>query len=93
MPIPRRYYYEELQAKRQEEHRSAKRDTGRDLFWTGVLCIVWCVGGLVVFAFAFHTTDPLHAEIFRWGAYIVTYGGISATLARAYLRGERRGDW
>ena len=24
---------------------------------------------------------------------ILTYGGISATLGRAYLKGERRGDW
>jgi hypothetical protein len=92
MPIPKRYY-DELQQKRQEEHRVAERDTSRDLFRTGLLCVVWCVSGLVVFAFAFHTTDPFFAEVFRWGAYIVTYGGISATLARAYLRGERRGDW
>jgi hypothetical protein len=46
-----------------------------------------------VFAFAFHTTDLLLAEVFRWGAYVVTYGGIATTLARAYIRGERRGDW
>lgn len=92
MPIPKRYY-DELQEKRQQEHRVAERDKTRDLFWSGVSCVVWCVAGLVVFAFAFHTTDPTLAEIFRWGAYIVTYGGISFTLARAYLRGERRGDW
>jgi hypothetical protein len=92
MPIPRRYY-EELQAKRREEHRGAERDKTRDLFRSGVACVVWCVAGLVVFAFAFHTTDPVLAQVFKWGAYIVTYGGISLTLARAYLRGERRGDW
>jgi len=92
MPIPKRYY-EELQQKRDQEHRAAERDRSRDLLRAGVMCVVWCVSGLVVFAFAFHTTDPLLAEVFRWGAYIVTYGGIAATLARAYLRGERRGDW
>jgi len=92
MPIPKRYY-EELQAKRQEEHRVAERDKSRDLFRTGLLCVVWCVSGLVVYAFAFHTIDPTLAQVFRWGAYIVTYGGITSTLARAYLRGERRGDW
>jgi hypothetical protein len=92
VPIPERYY-RELQAKREEEHRRATRDTARDLFRTAVLCVVWCVLGLVVFAFAFHTTDPLLAEVFRWGAYLVTYGGIATTLARAYIRGERRGDW
>lgn len=92
MPIPKRYY-EELQEKRAAEHRRAGRDTRRDLLRTGAWCLVWCVLGLVVFAFAFHTTDPTWAEIFRWGANVVTYAGISVTLARAYLRGERRGDW
>jgi len=92
MPIPKRYY-EELQAKRQAEHRIAERDTSRDLFLSGVMCVVWCVAGLVVFAFAFHTTDPLFAQVFKWAAYVVTYGGITITLARAYVRGERRGDW
>jgi hypothetical protein len=88
MPIPRRYY-EELQAKRDAEHRVAERDTQRDLFWSGIACIVWCITGLVCFGLALHSTD----EIFKWSAYIVTYGGICTTLARAYLRGERRGDW
>lgn len=92
MPIPKRYY-EELQAKRETEHKIAERDKSRDLFRTGLLCVAWCMAGLVVFAFAFHTTDLVLAEVFRWGAYVVTYGGISATLARAYLRGEKRGDW
>lgn len=92
MPIPRRYY-DELQAKRQAEHRAAERDRSRDLLRAGLWCVLWCVGGLVSFGIALHTTDLFLGEIFRWGAYIITYGGISATLARAYLRGERRGDW
>jgi hypothetical protein len=92
MPIPKRYY-EELQAKRQAEHRVAERDKSRDLLLAGLWCVLWCVGGLASFGLALHTTDPFLGEVFRWGAYIITYGGISATLARAYLRGERRGDW
>jgi hypothetical protein len=92
MPIPRRYY-EELQAKREAEHRAAERDKGRALALTGLACLLWCVLGLVSFGFALHTTDALLGEIFRWTAYVLTYGGISATLARAYVRGERRGDW
>ena len=92
MPIPKRYY-EELQTKRAAEHRRAERDTWHDHFLTGVMCVVWCVSGLVVFAFAFHTTDPRLGQVFKWAAYVVTYGGMTTTLARAYLRGERRGDW
>jgi hypothetical protein len=92
MPIPRRYY-EELQAKRDAEHREAERDKGRALLLTGILCVMWCLLGLVAFGFALHTTDPTIGEIFRWTAYIVTYAGISVTLGVAYRRGERRGDW
>ena len=92
MPIPKRYY-EELQTKRREEHRRAIRDTRRDLLRSGVMCVVWCVAGLVAFGIALHTTDALLGEVFKWTAYVVTYGGIASTLARAYLRGERRGDW
>jgi protein-S-isoprenylcysteine O-methyltransferase Ste14 len=92
MPIPKRYY-EELQAKREAEHRAAERDKGRALVVTGLICIVWCLLGLLSFGFALHTTDALTGEICRWTAYTLTYGGISATLAWAYLRGERRGDW
>ena len=92
MPIPRRYY-EELQAKREVEHRLAERDRRNSLWRAGWLCVFWCVMGLVVFGFALHTTSAFLGEVFRWTAYIVTYGGISITLARAYVRGERRGDW
>jgi protein-S-isoprenylcysteine O-methyltransferase Ste14 len=92
MPIPRRYY-EELQAKRQVEHRAAERDKARALLITGLLCVCWCLLGLLAFGFALHTTDAMLGEVFRWTAYVVTYGGISVTLARAYVRGERRGDW
>jgi hypothetical protein len=92
MPIPKRYY-EELQARRAVEHRAAERDKARSLFFTGVMCLVWCVLGLVSFGLALHTSDAWLGEVFRWTAYVVTYGGIAVTLARAYLRGERRGDW
>ena len=92
MPIPRRYY-EELQAKREVEHRLAERDKAHALWRAGWYCVLWCVLGLVAFGFALHTTDEFLGEVFRWSAYVITYGGISVTLARAYLRGERRGDW
>jgi hypothetical protein len=92
MPIPKRYY-EEMQAKRQEEHRIAERDTTRDMILSGSMCVGWCVAGLVLFGLALHTTDPVMGRIYKWASFVVTYGGITVTLARAYLRGERRGDW
>lgn len=92
MPIPRRYY-EEMQAKREAEHRAAEKDRNRDFIGTGLICLGWSAVGLLVFGFALHTTDPMLGRIFQWSANIVTYGGITVTLARLYLRGERRGDW
>jgi len=92
MPIPKRYY-EELQGKRQEEHRRAERDRRVDLFRTGLMCVFWCVTGLAFFGLALHTTDPILGKVFKWASFVITYAGITVTLARAYLRGERRGDW
>jgi hypothetical protein len=45
------------------------------------------------FGLALHTTDPMLGQVFKWASFVITYGGITITLARAYLRGERRGDW
>jgi amino acid transporter len=92
VPINKRLY-EEMQAKREAEHSSAERDRRRALILSGLACLAWAFLGLVVFAFAFHTTDAGMAEIYRWAAYVVTYGGVSFTLLRAYRAGEKRGDW
>ena len=92
MPIPKRYY-EELQAKRREEQSRARRDQRVDLLRTGLMCVFWCVAGLGSFGLALHTTDPMLGQVFKWASFVITYGGITITLARAYLRGERRGDW
>jgi hypothetical protein len=54
---------------------------------------VWAFLGLLCYGFALHTTDASIGEIFVWLAYIVTYGGVSFTLLRAYRKGEQRGDW
>ena len=57
------------------------------------MCVFWCVAGLASFGLALHTTDAKLGQVFKWASYVITYGGITVTLARAYLRGERRGDW
>lgn len=92
MPI-KRELYEQMQARREAEHLAAERDRRRSLILSGLACLFWAVLGLVCYAFAFHTTDSGWAEIDRWGAYVITYGGVSYTLLRAYRKGEQRGDW
>jgi O-antigen/teichoic acid export membrane protein len=92
VPINKRLY-EEMQAKREAEHYDAERERRWSMVFSGLQCLMWAALGLICFAFAFHTTDPGYAEIYKWGAYVITYGGVTFTLARAYQKGERRGDW
>jgi hypothetical protein len=92
MPIDKKFY-EEMQAKREAEHVHAERDRRWSFIRSGIACLIWAAAGLVCYAFAFHTTDAAMAQIYKWGAYLITYAGISFTLLRAYRAGEKRGDW
>lgn len=86
-------HYEEMQARRAAEHVAAERDRRWSLIRSGLACLAWAVLGLVCYGFAFHTTDLQMAEIYTWGAHVITYGGVSLTLLRAYRQGQKRGDW
>jgi len=92
MPIDKRRY-EELQVKYEAAHRDAERDRRWSMIRSGLACLMWAALGLVCYAFAFHTSDADTGRIYQWGAYLVTYGGVSFTLARAYQKGHDRGDW
>ena len=92
MPIDKRLY-EEMQIKRAAEHDAAERDRRWAMIRSGLVCLMWAALGLVCFAFAFHTTDAGWGQIFKWGAFLVTYGGVSYELLRAYRKGVKRGDW
>jgi len=85
--------YEELQARYEAQHEAAERDRLRAMLRSALMCLVWSFLGLVCYGFAFHTTDMSVVPIFQWGAYLITYGGISFTLLRAYRKGVERGDW
>jgi hypothetical protein len=92
MPMNKKLY-EELQGKHEKDHRDAERERRWSLIRSGLACLVWAILGLVCYAFAFHTTDASMAEIYKWGAYVITYGGVSFTILRAYRKGVERGDW
>jgi len=92
MPMNKKLY-EELQKKHERDHRDAESQRRWSLIRSGLACLVWAILGLVCYAFAFHTTDTGMAEIYKWGAYVITYGGVSFTILRAYRKGEERGDW
>jgi hypothetical protein len=92
MPMNKKLY-EELQEKHERDHRDAERERRWSLIRSGLACLVWAFLGLVCYAFAFHTTDASMAEVYKWGAYVITYGGVSFTMLRAYRKGVDRGDW
>jgi len=92
MPTNKRLY-EEMQVKRAAEHDGADRDRRRAFIRSGLWCLMWSALGLVCYGVAFHTTDAGWAEICKWSAYVITYGGVSFELLRAYRKGEQRGDW
>lgn len=92
MPLPRPLL-EDLQRKRAEETLVARRDTRRDLTLTALACVASVVAGLALIGVAFHTTSYAIGRVFFIGGQLVGYTGIVVSLVRAYLRGERRGDW
>lgn len=92
MPLPKALL-EDLQRKRAEETLVARRDTRRDLTFTALACVASAIAGLALLGVAFHTTSYAIGRVFFIGGQLVGYTGIVVALVRAYLRGERRGDW
>ena len=92
MPMNKKLY-QELQQKHEADHVAAERERRWSLIRSGIACLVWALLGLVCYGFAFHTTDMGMAKIYQWGAYVITYGGVSFTCLRAYRKGVERGDW
>ncbi len=78
---------------RGESEREANRESWRELARACFECIGSCVLGLVIMAFAFHTTDVVMGKALLAGGMAVGYAGIAVALYRAYRRGEERGDW
>lgn len=92
MPLPKALL-QELERKRAEETHVARGDTRRDLTLTALACVASAIAGLALMAVAFHTTSYAIGQVFFVGGQLVGYTGIVVSLVRAYLRGERRGDW
>jgi hypothetical protein len=91
MPLPR-HIREEMELRRDQEHRLAQRDA----FWAtvrmGLMCIAWCGVGLVIMAWGLRTTDYDLGQIAWRGGQIVGYAGILFTVARWYSKARQRGD-
>lgn len=92
MPLPKALL-EEMQRKRDAEAQEATRDTRRDYVRTALACLLWSAIGCALMGVAFHSDSEAVGRVFFIGGQFVGYTGIVVTLVRAYLRGERRGDW
>lgn len=92
MPLPK-HVLEEIGRVRLAEQREAERITRREYVRAIGLCLFWLAVGLSLVGWALHTTDVREAHMAFWGGLALGNGGILHTLAGAYLRGERRGDW
>jgi hypothetical protein len=73
--------------------READRAMRRELLRVCAECFGSCAVGLVLAAFAFHTTDRDMGEIFLFGGMLINIVGVTLSLIRAYQRGVERGDW
>jgi O-antigen/teichoic acid export membrane protein len=92
MPIPQSLR-DEMSVRRAEENERAGRDKARALVRTALACVAWVAAGLFCLMWSAHTTDVKAGWIAVWFGLLIGNGGVVFTLLRAYLRGERRGDW
>jgi hypothetical protein len=71
----------------------ASRDRRRDLALTALACLGWSALGIFCILWSAHTTDYTYGTIAFYGGAGVGNAGIIFSLAGAYRRGEKRGDW
>lgn len=84
---------DEMSARRADEAERAGRDKSRAIALTALACVGWAGAGIFCLMWSAHTTDVKLGWIAVWAGLGLGNGGVLFTLLRAYLRGERRGDW
>lgn len=92
-PPPLRELLHDITEREIRQAEAAERDTRRDLLRTALGCIVWAALGIYLILWSAHTTNVFHGRLAFFSGLAIGNGGIIYTLLRAYLRGERRGDW
>jgi hypothetical protein len=86
-------YRKQLVESRAQEHVEAERDRRRDLLLTVLTIAVWTVVGLVIMGMGIWVDDEGIGKPLWIGGRVVGMAGVAYALYKAYLRGERRGDW
>ena len=93
LPLDRKAEYERIGRERAEAERESRRILLKDLLRSCAHLIAWTTLGLSIMFFAFYVSDLTLGKAFLYGGMAVGYAGIFYTLAGAYRRGEKRGDW
>jgi hypothetical protein len=89
----RRLTPEERAAELAREERAVNGDIRRAFVGALCGCAFWLTAGLVAMGCGLHTTDPELGGIAFLAGLIIGYSGLTVTLARYYVRGEREGWW
>ena len=84
---------ERIAAERLAASREADRDARIALLKAVAGMIAWCVIGVVILGFAFHTGDEKTGWVFFWSGLLVGYAGMFWTMHWYYKAGVDRGDW
>ena len=87
----RKELYAEISARNRQQHHDDVRERRRFVLLVSLLCLFWAAIGLVLGAWAFHTTDVELGRIFLTTGKLVTWVGVIATLVWARHRSRDRG--
>ena len=93
LPPSVRAEYERIGREREIASREADREQWRALLRVCAEMIAWTFAGLVLAGFAFRVSDVQTGWALLYTGMIVNVGGVAWSVGRAYVRGERRGDW
>jgi hypothetical protein len=85
--------YQRIGREREIASRQADRDQWVALLRVCAEMIGWTLAGLTLAGFAFRVTDYQTGMVLLYAGMIVNVGGVTFSIASAYIRGERRGDW
>ena len=89
----RRLTPEERAAELARDERAVRGDIRRAFVGALCGCAFWLTAGLAAMGYGLHTTDRELGQIAFLAGLIVGYSGLTMTLARYYVRGEREGWW
>jgi len=85
--------YERIGREREIASRQADRDQRLALLRVCAEMITWTIAGVTIAGFAFRVSDYQAGMALLYAGMIVNIAGVAFSIARAYIRGERRGDW